>query len=412
MTVNDKTNKNSGDDPVPVKSARQKKLAVVVILLLLTAGFFLSWLLIKTGPRATRKTPEKIKTTVKIIQVYPVNHNVKVSGLGRLVPALEINIQSRVSGEIIYLNPDFIPGGIIDKGEVLVKLDDIDYRLKLEQKQNTLAQRQADLRLEEGNQTVARQEWEMINQVTAIDQSSEDLALRKPQLAKARANLKYSRAELKKARIDLERTVIRAPFAGVIRKKNIDLGSQVTSQSSIGVLTGTEVFWAQIPLAVEKLDWFELPAHGRKGAAAKIYYHDNFRQGRVIKLQAELDTDGLMAEVLIEVNDPLGLNSKKKPLLLGSFVRAEIEGITLENVYCIPRSALQENEQLFIITPDNTLHIQPVKVVWKDRANVYVNKGLSKGSRVIFSNLPSPIEGMPLKIFTPQPLGKKPAADN
>jgi RND family efflux transporter MFP subunit len=399
-------NKNmeiSEDEPVPVKSPRQKKLAIGVILLLLVAGLVLSWLLIKTGPKATRKAPAKIKTTVKVITVKPLSRNVTVTGLGRLIPALEINLQARVSGEVIYLHPDFVPGGIINKGEILVKLDDIDYQLKLQQRQNALSERLADLRMEEGSQTVARQEWELINQVSDdIDQSSKDLALRKPQLAKARANLKFAEAELDKAKIDLARTIIKAPFNGVIRKKNIDLGAQVSSQSSIGILTGTEVFWADIPLGVDKLEWIDLPGPDHHGAAVKIFYNDNFRQGRIIKLQAELDPQGLMARVLIEVSDPLGLKNHKPPLLLGSFVRAEIKGKMLKNVFEIPRSALQEDNQLLVATPENTLHIQPVEVVWKDSDHVYVKQGLSPEDRVIVSNVPSAIEGMLLKIFSPR----------
>ena len=390
------------NEPIPVKSPRQKRLAIAVIILLLLAGVVISWLVIKTGPRATRKSPKKMTATVRVITVEPLNHNVVVTGLGRLIPALEINLQARVSGEVIYLHPDFVPGGLVNKDEVLVRLDDIDYRLKLRQKQNALAQRQADLRMEEGSQTVARQEWELINQVSDdIDPSSEDLALRKPQLAKARANLKFARAELEKAEIDLERTVIKAPFTGVIRQKNVDLGSQVSSQSSIGILTGTDVFWADIPLAVEKLDWIKLPDREHKGAAAKIYYKNNFRQGRIIKLRAELEQGGLMARILIEVDDPLGLKKGKGKFLLGSFVRVEIEGRRLENVFEIPRNALREHERLLLAAPDNTLHIQHVQVVWQDSTKVYVKEGLKSGDRVIVSNVPSPIEGMLLKIFTP-----------
>ncbi len=389
------------DETVLEKSPRQIKFAIGAIILLLLTGIFLAWLLIKTAPKAARKPPRKMTTTVEVVTVEPQSRNVIITGFGRLVPALEINLQARVSGEVTYLHPDFVPGGIINRGETLVRLDDIDYRLKLRQARNALAQRQADLRLEEGNQTVAQQEWELINQVTEVDQSSQDLALRKPQLDKARANLKMAEAELRKAEIDLERTVISSPFAGVIRKQNVDLGSQVSAQTAMGVLTGTDVFWADISLAVDKLQWIDLPNRERKGAEATIYYHDNYRQGRIVKLQAELEQDGLMARILIDVNDPLGLKGRKEPLLLGSFVRVEIEGKILENAYQIPRSALRENHCLLIAASDNTLHIQDVSPEWKDSEYVYVKEGLNPGDRVIVSNVASPIEGMLLRIFTP-----------
>ncbi len=388
------------NEPSPTKSSRQTKWAIITIVILLLAGIAVSVLIVKTGPKAAKKPPKNMTATVEVITVNPVSENIIVTGFGRLVPGLEINLQARVSGEVVRLHPDFIPGGLINEGETLVRLDDIDYRLKLQQAQNTLAQRQADLRIEEGNQTVARQEWELINQVTDVDRSSEDLALRKPQLAKAKADLKLAEAQLRKAEIDLERTVIKAPFNGVVRKQNVDPGSQVSAQTSIGVLTGTDIFRAEIALAVDKLEWIDLPDRVHKGAKAKIYYHDNFRQGRIVKLRAELEHDGLMAEILIEVNDPLGLKGQKDPLLLGSFVRAEIEGKRIENAYKIPRDALREDDCL-LIAVDNTLYIQKVKPVWKDSDYVYIKEGLNPGDQVIVSNLSAPIAGMALRIFTP-----------
>lgn len=414
MSEQTSNNAISKDTVTPVRSWKQRLLALGMILILLLVGVAISQYLLKTSPKAERKPPAKMKTLVNTMNVAPTSRNVTVKALGRVIAAQEINIQARVSGQVVYLHPDFVPGGIIRKGETLVRIDETDYKLILKQKQNGLALKKADLRIEQGSQTVARKEWELINELSDdIDQSSEDLALRKPHLTKAYADLQVAETEVEKAEIDLERTVIKAPFNGIVRLKNIDLGSEISNQSSIGVLTGTDIFWADISLPVEKLKWLDLPGKNRQGSPVRVWSGSVAHEGKIISLQSELDKDGLMAKILIEINDPMGLKEEKTPLLLADFVRAEIEGKRIENVIQIPRSSLRENNHVFIATADNSLHIQPVSVLWKDSDFVFTDKGLADGEQIITSNISSPIEGMALKIDDKQPTGNhKAAKDN
>ncbi len=84
-------------------------------------------------------------------------------------------------------------------------------------------------------------------------------------------------------------------------------------------------------------------------------------RGTVIKLLGELGAEGRMARVLVEIKDPLGLNStgkKHSPLLIGEYVRMEIEGRQLKNVYRIPRTALRDNTRIWLVSNDGKLEIR------------------------------------------------------
>jgi len=233
--ANDKPELNS-DSPdstsemvLPRRTWRQRLLALGLIILLLLAGFVISRYLLKTRPQAQRKAPKKMEALVRVIKVMPTHENARIEAPGRVIAARQITLKVRVSGEVTYLHPDFIPGGVIKKGEILLKLDDVDYQLELRRKEDALALAEADLRIEEGSQTVALKEWELITSLSDdIDTSSRDLALRKPHLIKAKVRITSAETALDRARVDLERTVIRAPFNLVVRDENIDLGLQVT----------------------------------------------------------------------------------------------------------------------------------------------------------------------------------------
>ncbi len=408
--ANEKPNLNSDNaqgTALPRRSWRQRLQALGLIVLLLLIALLISRHLLQTRPQARRKAPKKIESLVRVIKVMPTTARALIEAPGRVIAARQIVLKARVSGRLIYLHPDFIPGGIIKKGEVLLKLDDSDYKLELRRKEDALALAEADLRIEEGSQKVALKEWELITGLSDdIDTSSRDLALRKPYLIKAKAKIASAATACDRARLDLERTVIRAPFNLVVRDENIDLGLQVTPASTLATLAATDVFWAEISLPLSKLSWFDRPearVRLRRRKQAPL-------SGRIVSLTPDLDKDGLMARLLVAIPDPLGLKKRHPPVLLGSFVTAEISGRKLDNVYRIPRPALREDGKVLLAGDDNRLVIKPVTVAYSGIKTVLISAGLNPGDRLIISSLPAPINGMPLKIATTGGAGKKSAA--
>ncbi|MDP2105317.1 MAG: efflux RND transporter periplasmic adaptor subunit, partial [Desulfobulbaceae bacterium] len=375
------------DLPTPQRSWKQRLAALFIILVILALGGGVAIALIKTKPIAKKKPPTKMQVLVETETVTHSSTRVTIEALGRMVPSRQITLQARVAGTVKYLHPQFVPGGIISQGEVIIRLDDTDYQLELKRKQNLLQQALADLRIEEGNQTVASQEWELIKRRSdGFDTSSIDLALRKPQLEKIQAIVASAKTDIKRVEIDLERTVIKAPFNAVIKEKNIDLGSQVGSQSQLASLVGIDAFWAEVSVPEDKLSWFSLPDTKGPGSPVQVFAnHDGPRTGQIIKLLPDVEQQGLMAKLLIEVDDPMASTGGRNPLLLGSFVRVEITGKMLEKVYQAPRSALKDDKTVLVVSQEQTLHIQPVSVVWKNSAQVFIGAGLKTGDRIITS---------------------------
>jgi len=397
MQQNDKI---SEDTPKPRKSWGQRLVAVTIIGVLLVSGVLVSQYLLRTKPMAKRKPPAKMQALVSTMAVMPLTTRVQIKALGRIIPAQQITLQARVSGSVIALHPDFIPGGIVEKDALLLKLDDTDYRLALKNKINELSRTKADLRIEEGLQTVAEQEWQLIQgQSDDIDKSTIDLALRKPQLEKVQTDIDSAATEVERAEVDLARTEIKAPFNAIVREKQIDLGSQVSSQSLIATLVGIDVFWAEISIPADKLEWLVLPSGGRSGSAVTVYGNEGVEyQAEIVKLLPDIDPDGLMARLLVAVADPMGIGNDREPLLLGSFVRAEIQGKEIENVIQVPRSSLHDGDTVLTVSDNETLHLQPVSVKWKNFDHVFIDAGLKAGDRVVVSNVSAPIEGMPVTI--------------
>ena len=135
--------KYPADLPIPKRPWWQRLIAVGIILTVLIGGMAIARYLINSTPKAKRKPPIKMQTLVKTTTLAPVSTRVKIKALGIVSPAREVNLQSQVSGRTTYLHPALEPGGIIKKDEVVVRIEDIDYRLNLQHKRNILAQAQA-----------------------------------------------------------------------------------------------------------------------------------------------------------------------------------------------------------------------------------------------------------------------------
>jgi len=285
----------------------------------------------------------------------------------------------------------------------VLTVDPADYKLAFARKKSAVTEAEYAWRVELGHQAVAKREWELLGGGKSADGLDLELALRKPHLAKVKAELAAAKAELKRTALDLERTKIIAPFNAIVRKKNVEVGSQISAQGALATLVGTDLYHIRVSVPGDRLSWIDIPKHSdQTGAEVIIGYRNGFkRKGTVFKLLSDLETEGRMARLLVSVKDPLGLempDTEKPPLLIGEYVRVDIQGRRVVNVYRIPRTALRNNLSVWVMGEDGNLEIRNVETVWRDTQTVLLRDGLRPGDRLIVSDLPAPIAGMPLKL--------------
>jgi RND family efflux transporter MFP subunit len=403
MTENIKIDVGSAS---PGKSRSRRRLFVNIILSLavIGAGIAGAAYITKSAPKAQRRPPQKMIPLVQVVRVQPDTHEVIITAMGTVIPAREIVLESQVAGEIVFVNPEFSEGGFLKKGSEVLRIDPQDYSLALTLAQAKVKDAESKLKLLEEEAAAAKDEWRTLYQGRQKDDSEPPpLLIKEPQLSAAKAMLTAEKADVQKAKLNLSRTKIRTPFNAIVREKDVDIGSQVSGQEKLAELVGTDEYWIQASIPVERLSWIKIPRNSAElGSKVRVLYRNtDERAGRVIKLLGALETEGRMARILVEVQDPLGLNSagnNQLPLLIGEYVRIEIEGRRLQNVYRIPRAALRDDANLWIVSNDGKLDIRKVDIVWRDTQTVLLREGLEPDERLIVSDLPSPIKGMPVQV--------------
>lgn len=373
-------------------------------------------IMVKTKPQARRQPPGERITQVTLMTLTSSAERIVLSANGTVAPAQRVSLKPRVSGEVVWINPRFLPGGRFDAGEELLRVDDSDYRLAVEARKAELAQAELAYSLELGQQDIAQHEWNLIEDRSAATELDEELTLRRPHLKSAEAKLESAKAALERAGLDLARTRVKAPFRGVVVTRDVDIGEQVGTQTQLGTIAGTDEYWIDATVPVDQLRWIkEADADGRGGSPVRVLPGGGIRAdaewaGRVLNVKPDLESRGRLARVLVSVKDPLNGGagrSNEMPLLIGSYVRLEIEGGEAENVFRLPDAAIHDGVNVWIMSNER-LEIRPVSLLWRGSDSVLVNDGLADGELVVVSDIAAPVPGMRLE--EEHPLTVSPAA--
>ncbi len=371
--------------------------ALLPLLLILGGGA--AWSYFKaTAPTISKAKPKLQAYVVETGTATLGNARALVSVMGTVAAAREVTLTAQVSGVVQSVSDRFVPGCLMAQGEELIYLDPADYKVEVKKAQSSLANAKAALAIELGSQNIAREEVRLLSVTSNQKVSQTDLALRKPQLEQAQADVTSAEADLTQAMLDLGRTRIKAPFNAMIVERSVNVGSYVGAQDSLATLVGTDEFWVEAVVPLDQLAYIDVAHPG--GCPVKIRSQSGTGtwKGRVLQVSGKLNETSRMATVIISVRTPLGTPNtpSASPLMIDDYVYVDITGRILSNVVSLPRAALQDNDTVWINRND-TLDIRKVTLAWKGKENVYVKTGIQPGESVVMSNLSTPVQGMSLK---------------
>lgn len=416
-------------------------LRFVLPLIVLAAGIGGARHLIKTRPRTERREVVTPPPLVRTMTAGLTNHRLRIPALGTVVPSREVQLAPEVSGRVVEVHPQLVEGGRVSAGEVLLRIDPRDYELAVIEAEARLEKAKLELETERGRQSIARREWDVLHRRSdktaggsrpasregaprggapgdepdpgrgsasdpAKAPKANDLALRIPHIRNAEAAVRAAQSALERARLNVERCTLTAPFNAMIQAESTEIGQLVSSQSRLATLVGTDAFHVRLSVPVARLASLHRPARdGTGGAAAEVVYRagpdrEIRRQGRLVRVLGDLDPVGRMARLLVEVDKPLDggpSDGDGLPLFLGAYVRAELQGETLENVIAVPREALRSGRRVWVVDRNGRLQIREITAAWRGEDTVFIKSGLKPGEAVVLGRLDGAVAGMALR---------------
>ena len=368
-----------------------KKLVYPIIVL--AVGLGIAVLIAVNAPTPTPDDYKPLLATVRVLKVQPKAEYLTVTSQGTVEPRSQSELIPEVSGRAVWISPALVGGGSFARDEVLLRIDDADYR-------SALVRAEAALKRAEVEQDFAADDRKRLESLRAKNLSSQqqlDNAIRAS--AVADANLSESQAAVDQARRDLARTELKAPFDGLVREEHVDLGQFVTRGQNIGTIYATDFVEVRLPIAADQLVYLGLPISTRGQipeslrppvtVAADFGNTRLLWEGELIRAEAEFDARTRMLSGIARLR-----TDSELPLPVGMFVQAEIRGRRAENIVRLPRSAMRDNNQVMVIDQDNRLHFRQVSILRLEHDDMLVDGGLEAGELVCISPLQTVVEGM------------------
>ena len=402
----------------------------VVVNLILCTGILAGAAYLIYVINTNEPTAEKLNSTrksaalVKTVKVLRGSYSPKIQVLGTVQAAQRIRLSPQISGQITKVSDQFVPGGMVQKGDLLLKIDSADFETALSISQSELEQANAAMEIEEARQRLAAKELTLLE--GTITEANRGLVLREPQVASIKAQVSAAQASVQRAELNLYRTNVLAPFDAQVLSRAVNVGSQVGVGDELGQLVGVREYWVNAAVPVRHLRWIRFAesnsddstsanfgtegtiSNQRDDTGSTVILRDADawgagveRRAKVLRMIGTLDQQTRLARILISVSDPLGIENGEPPLIIASLLDTEIEGKTIDDVIKLERQYVRDNDTVWLFV-GGELVIRKIEVVFRDADYAYVSDGLETGDEVVMTNLATVADGIGLRKTTPK----------
>ncbi len=378
-------------------------LHITIALILVLAGLAGFAAMANSKPQLEKK---KLASPAPLVQVMPVasaEHQVLVSGQGTVRALREVRLVAKVGGELMYVDPALVNGGSFKQGQVLMRIDQADYEVAVVKAQSQVKDAESKLLLAKAERDAATEDWlEHQRLQEGPDLDVPPLVAKEPQLLAANANLDASKADLRKARLDLSRTVIKAPFSGLVQGESVDRGQNVNAGQELATIYSIEAAEIVVPLSSSELNWIKVPgftAPNGPGSPVNVNVQIAGKrqtwQGRVVRAEGAIDERTRMIKVVVRVDKPY---LQLPPLAMGLFVNVQVQGRNLSSAVKIPAGALRSPDQVWVVDGKSRLRLRGVTTSRREKEYVLLATGLKEGDMLVTSSLGAVSDGMNVRV--------------
>ena len=363
--------------------------------MIILAGVAVAYGLSLTSSTADVEEPVAQIIAVDAIRLVSSPLTMTVETQGEVVAKTRTSLVAEVSGLVTSINERFVAGGSFSAGDVLVTIDDRNYLAEVQKGHASVATANLKLAEQQGLSAYAETEWQRSRGAAPPS----DLALRKPQINEAKANLAFSEADLIRKQGDLQRTRLRAPYNGLVEARSVNVGQYVTPGTPIGVIFAMDVVEVRLPIPLHEVEFLDLPnvinndTHRIAARLDSIVLAGRASwEAEIVRVEAVMDRKNRVLYAIAEVQDPYATGVP--PLRVGNYVKASIAGRRFESMARIPRSAVRPGDKIWLIDSDSRLMQRQIKPVRADEDFVYVDSGIEDGELLLMTPLDNPLPGI------------------
>lgn len=354
---------------------RHPVVTVVVIVLVIGVLFFVfmrpSQATTTTANKAATaaKQAEEKKLPVEVAKVRNGSISSSITTTASLEPDRQVTMLSETTGVVEKLMVE--EGDRVKEGQVLTILS---------AREKQVALQKAIVHLNNASQEMNRKETSYNQHI--ISQSDYD---------KAKFEIQTAEAEKNAAQVDLDRSVIRAPFTGVITARFIEKGQNINPQTQLFTLLDAEPLQAKIYLPEKEIYGIQ---HGQPINLALNAQKNVTFTGQIKQINPAVDSKTGTVKVTIEI---ASVPAAVRP---GSFVDVKLVTQRHDNALLVPKKALVEEagERFVFVIQKDTAVRKNVTIGFLDDEHAEVLSGVRNGDAVVIAGQGSLHDGSKTQI--------------
>jgi multidrug efflux system membrane fusion protein len=350
--------------------------AVLLIAVLAGGGVFASM----RGFTSKKAGAPPAAPSVTVVASVVAQHEVPIylSGVGTVIAYNTDIVRSQIQGQLTSIN--FTEGQTVHTGDLLAQIDPRPYQAQIDQLTANRDRDQAQLANALAN----------LNRYTPLEQkgfaTTQLLDTQKAQVSQLQNAVKADEALIEAANVQLSYTRLTSPIDGVTGIRQIDVGNVIhpTDPNGLVVVTQIEPISLIFTLPETVLPQIQQQQQKTQNPLAVLAYN----QDNTIKLDE--GTLGLVNNQILQTTGSIQLKAnfpnKAHRLWPGELVNARLLLDTRHDGLTVPASVVQQGPQgayAYVINPDTSVAIRPVKVAQVSEGQALIDSGLSANEQVV-----------------------------
>ncbi|AXC76673.1 multidrug efflux RND transporter subunit MdtA [Salmonella enterica subsp. arizonae serovar 35:z4,z32:-] len=319
-----------------------------------------------------------------------------LSGLGTVTAANTVTVRSRVDGQLIALH--FQEGQQVNAGDLLAQIDPSQFKVALAQAQGQLAKDNATL-------ANARRDLARYQQLAKSNLvSRQELDAQQAQVNELQGTITADEANVASAQLQLDWSRITAPVAGRVGLKQVDIGNQISSGDTAGIVVITQTHPIDLIFTLPESDIATVVQAQKAGKTLTVEAWDRTNSHKLsegVLLSLDNQIDPTTGTIKIKAR----FTNQDDTLFPNQFVNARMLVDTEQNAVVVPAAAVQmgnEGHFVWVLNDENNVSKKRVKVGIQDNRNVVISAGLSAGDRVVTDGIDRLTEGAKVEVVKPQ----------
>ena len=393
---------------IKMKGSNKSRWLVVLALLIVAGAVTGYWLMNRTpesaGPAAAAQGERpasggrhggRFGATLAPVQAAAATQEAVpryLSGLGTITAANTVTVRSRVDGQLMALH--FQEGQQVKAGDLLAEIDPSQFKVALAQAQGQLAKDKATL-------ANARRDLARYQQLVKTNLvSRQELDTQQSLVSETQGTIKADEAAVASAQLQLDWSRITAPVDGRVGLKQVDIGNQISSGDTTGIVVLTQTHPIDLVFTLPENDIATVVNAQKSGKPLTVEAWDRTNKQKLsdgVLLSLDNQIDATTGTIKLKAR----FNNQDDALFPNQFVNARMLVDTQQDAVVIPAAALQmgnDGHFVWVLNSENKVSKHTVVPGIQDSQKVVISAGLSAGDRVVTDGIDRLTEGAKVEV--------------